>query len=371
MSAQLPDLADQIIDAHLSDPDQDHGELASTVSVSDETQLSQAYIALINALRKKPTPLKPIVTRAGAPLLGIDTPEQTLPHPAKGLELAILWQLIGHLTNDSKLLQAGAAAEQFIRSLKDRFSRPFTGIWTRESDIKTYVPSPSIQNLLDSLGIRKQSELTRCVDKELGIAVHHGDDYSLALCATGWGSGVCSLMRQDVGIIAMGPQAAPFENADAFGVHFTPATLHDVKEHKPLPGVHIDERGHLFTYSAWTRTKEHQWCNIYAQAEKTVDLKMQFLDLKGSEMCIAMAVKADACRVGETLEVLAGSLKAYRGPVAPVALEGKNSQLVMLPEGGASMRIVPLAGDESCWQADFLILYLLEADTPKVSWNIY
>ena len=375
MTMQLSLLADQIIDERLKNPESDFKAWRSKVETVDESQLAKAYVALIGVLQKKPVDLKPIFTKAGAPLLslGLDHPEQALCHPAKGLELATLWQLIGYLGKDSNLFQAGVNAEQFIRSFTDSYKRPFTGIWTQEGDVKTYTPSPSILKLLKSCDIKKQPELMRCSDPELGCALHHGKDMSLALTVTGWGSGIGSLMRRDAGIIAMGPQAAPFEDASRFGIHFTPAVLGDVSKHKALPGVRIDERGDLFTFNGWTRSvidNNHLWCHISAQLDKVLDLKMQFLDLKGTEISIAMAVKADAIRVGENLEVMAGSLKQYRGDVAPVALEGKKSQLVMLPKGGSQMRIVPLAGDDSCWQADFLILYLLDRDRAEISWTI-
>jgi len=375
MMMQLSLLADQIIDERLNGPKADFKAWRSNIDTVDESQLSKAYVALIHALQNKAVDLKPIVTNSGAPLLslGLDHPEQAICHPAKGLELSILWQLVGYLTKDSQLFQIGVNAEQFIRSFTDRYKRPFIGIWTQETDVKTYIPSPSIARLLEKSNIKKQPELMRCSDPELGCALHHGKDMSLAFTVTGWGSGVGSIMRQDVGVIAMGPQAAPFEDASRFGIHFTAAVVGDVSEHKPLPGMHVDERGNLFTFNGWTRSvfdNNHLWCHLSVQLDKVLDFKMQFLDLKGLEVSIAMAVKADAIRVGDKLELITGSLKQYRGEVAPVALEGKNSQLVLIPKGGSQMRIVPLAGDESCWQADFLILYLLDGDRPEISWTI-
>ena len=60
-----------------------------------------------------------------------------------------------------------------------------------------------------------------------------------------------------------------------------------------------------------------------------------------------MFVKGDAVRIGEREEIVSSSLKTYKGDIQNITLEGKHTQMVILPAFEGQMQLQPLAGDQS------------------------
>ena len=184
-------------------------------------------------------------------------------------------------------------------------------------------------------------------------------------------SGFGSFLRGDVGILSFGPSLWPKKD---FGLNLAPTDLNKLHEHKPLPGYHAKQHGQIMHYAAWSRMqvdRKHIWCELSMQANRDVHLEMRFLDLKNQPMSALMAVKADALKIGNQLELESGSLKQYKGGAKTVALEGKSSQMVIIPEKQGKMEVIPLAGDSRYWGANFLIIYPIEPHGSLLGWNIY
>ena len=327
-------------------------------------QLACAYRTLLEVLLNlSPSSLNPQVTRAGAPLLHTTHPEQCILHPHLSLELANTWCRIGALQNNLELQRIGARGCAFIQQLIDKWQRPFAGFLFSEND-RTAAPNTHSEHHLEL------HDFPPTTDHELGLAIHHTERHSLALSATGWGTGSGSIMGQDVGILSFGLSQFPDKLT---GTHLTPAHLEDFKHHNQLPGFNVQKRGPIFSYSAWTRTMvpETLWCQVNICSHQDIDLTMQCFDLQNKPLSVYMAVKAGNLRVGDQIELSHGSLRQYQGNIKTIALKGTQSQMVILPQEAGEMQIIPLAADASYWGADYLLTYPFDPHSSKLRWNIY
>ena len=62
--------------------------------------------------------------------------------------------------------------------------------------------------------------------------------------------------------------------------------------------------------------------------------------------------------VNQSHRMVPRSLDRYAGPPSLVALEC--GVTLEMPEGAKQMEIIPLAGDDSFWNADFLVTFRIE-----------
>jgi hypothetical protein len=79
-------------------------------------------------------------------------------------------------------------------------------------------------------------------------------------------------------------------------------------------------------------------------------------------MAMAFYGRGEECRVEEKHKLKPRSLDRYRGPPGPVACitQGRGVSISSM-EGATSMEIIPLAGDDRFWRADFLLLFALDS----------
>ena len=328
------------------------------IKQDSQDSLSLAYQALLELLLGIDSKdFEAPVTPAGAPLVGA---EKGYCHYKTGLELAHLWQWIGHLKKDPKLQIKGKRAETFLLGLCDLWKKPFKGLWSDKTATPFLCPKhyPSIDLPLEML--------PNAEDRALGLSTHHTKELSSVFTVTGKNTGLGAILKSDTGIVAFGPSLWPNE---AFGCDFASLNVDE-----KLPGLHVKRHGPLYHFAGWTRIvadKQDLWCELSATIGMHAQLKLQFLDTKSYQISILMAVKAKSLRIGDQLELLQASLKKYTGDAKTIALEGDDSQMVLIPNEQGKMEIIPLAGDDAYWGADFLLIYPLDAHSPHKGWEIY
>ncbi len=322
--------------------------------------LTACYARLIEVLLGLDTkPLVPCATLSGYPLLSDKAGPMCTTSQAE--EIAHLWQWIGYLKSDQKLQVAGAKAAKLLEGLSK-----FPGLWQRESEPELALFAkkfPAFELELD--------QIPTLQDPELGLSVFEDHGLKIGLTAVGHESGFGSLIRDDVGILSFGPTLWPKTN---YGLNLAPTDLNSLHEHRALPGYHAKLHGQITHYAAWSRMQyegKHIWCELSVQANRDVHLALRFLDLKSQPISVLYAVKAEALKIGNQLELASGSLKQYKGEAKTVALEGKSSQMVIIPEKQGKMEVIPLAGDSRYWGANFLIIYPVEPHGSLLSWDIY
>lgn len=75
-----------------------------------------------------------------------------------------------------------------------------------------------------------------------------------------------------------------------------------------------------------------------------------------TDLLFTFYIKAEACFVAGSQKLNRRSLDRYQGPAQSIELGGLT---IALEEGFKEMEVIPLAGDESYWGADFLITLTL------------
>ena len=83
-------------------------------------------------------------------------------------------------------------------------------------------------------------------------------------------------------------------------------------------------------------------------------------------------VKALRCRVASQQEFLyPRTLERYEGEVQTVAFEGQDHVLELRSLScKGTMQVIPLAGGNNFWGADFLVAYLLSAEQRQYQWHV-
>lgn len=235
-------------------------------------------------------------------------------------ELAVLWQKLG--------FSEGETAEIWARQFRGSSRQ----LYTRENSF-----------LAEEANSRGEQGIS--VDSYLGLASFVTREIDASLTLTGFNSALGAIRMGDVSIPAFGPQVAPLSEAGGFGISQLLAhgsSIFTQPDHLEMEG--------------WTRChgSKETWLHLNAKlAERSASLSFR-LSSSESLIRISFYVQADQCQLGtETFEP--GSLRRYQGKAGPILLNGR----IRLESNrqDQELQIIPLAGKDCFWNANFLIAY--------------
>lgn len=193
-------------------------------------------------------------------------------------------------------------------------------------------------------------------------------------------TGLGTLRFDDVEFVNYGPQYLPLGECQGFGILGN--SLSDQGERTPLMQVYPQG----FTMKGCVRLidqpctfqdiNEREYTGVWLELEQefkfpVLDLQVRLLSLDGWEgIALSFFVKARCCRIGAT-QLVPRSFDKYQGKVENLIFEGdKGSCLLKAPHSKAELQVIPLAGNQSFWGADFLIAYTLHSDQRCYQWQI-
>lgn len=203
----------------------------------------------------------------------------------------------------------------------------------------------------------------------------------------GSNTGLGAFAANDIAIVNFGPQRFPLGDCAGFGIEKildlskkdVPEAFFELGEDSfslkgtcRLAGEKIvsknGDRGDLFL-------TEHSgiWVDViqkYVSGELSVEVFPYTLSQE-EQIAFVFYVQGTSCRLKNGLKVKPRSLEQYEGRVESISLQGSTAT-IELDEGSQvqHMQVIPLAGDDNFWGADFLIAYTLPLKAKKFSWKI-
>jgi hypothetical protein len=282
------------------------------IQASCEADLYQPLISWLSAQKKGQSHPPYIPTWDAMPL-------------HKLLALAILW-------NEAGFLEEAGRLAYFLLPLES-----FPTLWCPEKEFNEERILQFFSRLKRVIPIPHQNP-------HIDLTLFETPSFSAALTLTGRASSMGVIRTEDAEIRAFGPQALPLTEQNRFGIQ----------------GKSLDGWTSCFALpEVWLHSKST------FGVEGKIDLR--FVGLKPEEpLAFVFYVKAKSCSIGD--EVLQpGSLRSFHGQEKRVQL-GKT-----LIESSSlhKVQIIPLAGEGSFWDADFLISFELHFLDPQIIFTIY
>lgn len=287
-----------------------------------------------------------------------------LPYPQEHAQLgALLAQL-----NDP---QANAMVH-FQEATLDHTKRPIASLFRQEEGWNEHSLKIANDSFFKSVGY-VPSATVQFADHELGMVSRRTDVATVVCMASGCKSGMGVFLNRDAGILNFGPQLSPFENCSAFGLagRAQKIDLHDLPYQFTLSSVchlaspHMRETG-------FSHIKDSGYSGVWMKTKMEGNLSELSIECTFESVHPLDALrfiffgKGESCWVRGLHKLSPRSLDRYQGPVQGVTLVGKEGNVhIEVPKGVSHLEVIPLAGDENYWGADFMFTYILNA--PKVN----
>ncbi len=171
------------------------------------------------------------------------------------------------------------------------------------------------------------------------------------------------LQKGEVKIVAMGPHYPPLYSEKAFGI------------------FHIDQNSILSSsmqYEGWTRTTQFEedhvtlgsdWLHISLQGNQGYQLKVSCQKQTDKPLFFSFFVACDFLSV-DGKEIEPNSLDKYSGSMQKIILK-KGDETLTFDVPQQKGEILPLAGGEFFWGANYIIAFELDCNNKKFSSYIF
>ncbi|MCH9612494.1 MAG: hypothetical protein S4CHLAM102_09850 [Chlamydiia bacterium] len=254
-----------------------------------------------------------------------------------------------------------------------------TRLWVKESEYKPEWTSRLLGLLAKS---RKEQQQQSEMDQELYMqlldeaidwsdasiqwiensdqleTVHSGQVGKLAYCFTPYGmqSSLGGLKKEALEVVAMGPHMGPLNECQLFGIE---------REAPEWGSKEFPQSGKGFWTRAKTEVFDQLWVHLGLHEGDGLETDLSFQGAVGQTYSFTLFVKADLTEVGGQ-RLQKGSLNHFRGEAAWLTFSCKEELLRCQFDGKRRLTIMPLAGKEYFWGADFLVSISIEEDNSKI-----
>jgi|GEM_PF-1925311 hypothetical protein len=185
-------------------------------------------------------------------------------------------------------------------------------------------------------------------DASLGTWIYRGSELRAAISLSGYGTSLGVFIKKSVEIRAAGPQFYPLTNAAAFGI-------------KGLHAAHVIDSSKM---RGWTRSlgQNDVWMDVSIEGSK---LDLKFIGVVPERKVVfALYVKAKNAQI-DTLIFQSNSLQRYNGVTSSIQFNG--DELLIQGSVPSKVELIPLAGKECFWGADFLFALEINPFEPVLS----
>lgn len=397
---------------------------------NQSSQYFRSLIALNHALAKMPIPeVGAHLLESGAALIDLHEyyPWLALPFTPQHFEFGIFLCMLALLTKRQDLQETVLRLAHWQLNTLDGNAQPLSGLFVREKDgrnlqhlclsylffrgasiLSEETPFGAIadavikkiqedkdqkQNEMDPLWplIEKWFEKYKTISNApLNLSEHIYDpstalvgyrsSFQHVICTLHGGhTGLGTLRQGDIEISSYGPQYLPLGDCQGFGIEGNALSDQGMRRST------IEWRRHSFCLKGCTRLVDQPssssletrkfrgiWLEVSQEFKRPhFYLKTTFLGLDGWEgIAFSFFIKTARCKIdSQYLHPL--TLERYEGSGQTLTLEGQQTVLEMqAPFFKGKMQVIPLAGGDNFWGADFLVAYFLSSDQRHYQWHI-
>ena len=398
---------------------------------NQSSQYMRSLVAVNHAFAKMPIPeVAPHLLESGAVLLNFHeySPWKSLPYHPYLFDFGLFLSLLFLLAKREELKGYVKQLTTWVLNMLDGTGVPFKALFTREEEggylenlcasyllfkSAAIVCEDSLFATLSTLLLKKIEEESTQSEKEIAplwvvietwliqfkmpleekldlsesiydpsTALIGNRSISHHAIATlhGEHTGLGSFRQDDVEIVNYGPQHLPLSECQGFGIegnilsdHGMRRTLMEAKRSSfMLKGCvrlvdtpHGPSKGIEAFRGIWLEVmQEYKRPHLY--------LKTHFLGLDGwDNVAFSFFVRAHQCHVASKKILYPKTLERYMGQNETVRFESHTSSIELRSLYSAGeMHVIPLAGGENFWGADFLVAYLLSSQLSEYQWVI-
>jgi hypothetical protein len=172
--------------------------------------------------------------------------------------------------------------------------------------------------------------------------------------------------KTEVACLNFGPQIAPFDDSVGFGIDrpcsMAEKIFKDLLWEKSRTGVFMKGWTKVHALNVWLEaalTVEGNELKIEIQCQEKERDSFYFLFfLRGKKMILGKRIMQPA------------SLDRYSGDIVEIILSGELEQIQIDALHEGKMEIIPLAGGNNFWGADFLVAYEIDPVRNKYQWIV-
>lgn len=398
------------------------------------SQYFRSLVAVNHALAKMPIPeVGPQLLESGAALIDLHEycPWLSLPYTPHHFEFGIYLCMIALMTKRDDLKEQVLRIVKWQLNTLDYEAKPLPGFFVREKEgrslhhlsmsyllfrcailltqekIFSSIAEVTLQMIqshieqkkekLDPLWILLEEWLNQYDHKEAPSSSEvnlpqHMHDTSTALVGYrspalhvittlhGEHTGLGAYRYHDIDVVNFGPQYLPLEDCRGFGIEGNALSDHGIRRST----IEWRREG-SFTLKGCTRLVDQPSSTLMSRGifrgiwlEMTQEFKNPHLSLKASflgldgwdAIAFTFFVKASRVKVDEQF-IQPRSLGRYDGESRAIILEGEKHSLELHPiQSPGTMHVIPLAGGDDFWGADFLISYFMTPDQRDYQWRV-
>jgi hypothetical protein len=398
---------------------------------NQSSQYFRALVALNHALAKMPIPeVGPNLLESGAALIDLREycPWLSLPFTPHHFEFGIYLCLLALITKRQDLQDVVLQLAHWQLNTLDAMAKPLAGLFVREQEgkslqhlclsyllfrsaailsektpfaaiaaaamksIEEHLKKeeeklqplwPLIEKWLEKYKTLSTAPLSlpeQIYDPSTALVGYRSSSQHVICTLHGGHTGLGTLRLGDVEIVNYGPQYLPLGECQGFGIEGNALSDHGMRRSL------IEWRRHSFSIKGCTRLVDQPslsplevakfrgiWLEVVQEFKKPhFYLKTNFLGLDGwDSVAFSFFVKASLCRTQSQQCLHPRTLERYEGEVQTVVFEGQDHVLELRSLScKGTMQVIPLAGGNNFWGADFLVAYLLSPDQRQYQWHV-
>jgi len=396
-------------------------------------QLEEGYRVLAHFLytgKKKDFTVKHLEKGAVLQENGMHVLDRHFPNPRENGELALICLYLGWKWFDEDLMQVGLNLAGFCLSLCDHEGKLFQGLWLRESEYRSsgltqifsllfslashVALSSKIQVVAETLLEEKEKSPPHLMialfakafdhlieseipfpkghdgytlydhDQSLGFLRYEGDTLSFVCSASGANTGLGVLHKKGVYITSFGPHYAPLADSSGYGI-FRPSN----GSRDGFKDIEIETGSDKARIKGWTRVVAPVATHVANQSYSIAQAGKQwlFFDLQGMEDSASLLVRqsvvdqenplyfvffisADRAIIEGEAEILPKGIERFQGRANKILFRKNADEIKISPQFEGEMAVIPLAGSDHFWSADFLLAFPLTEKMSAYQWNI-
>ena len=346
-----------------------------------------------------------------------------IPDMAASVELGVVTLILGIMLDNRELKVHGCEIAQLISNLFHPKSGAFLPLWIREREYNlsellsnTYllfhlasavcasdlfselaaslhgkltkieaseaeeIPPLSIllaaviePSLVDVQGVEYTEGQSKLLNS-LSMHVNRSSDRLEVMTLTGIGTGLGGIIKGDQAILNFGPGEGHVGNTDTFGVYKQAWSDSLKKEGNTIRGwtrlcspvISEQSRGCL-TQLEMSR----DWMELKAVSKiDSIEIDVRFTLPEEKKRTFLFFIRSNKVSINENFDLLPDSLDRYDGDSCDLVAKGADSEMHIAFDGITQMEVIPLAGRNFYWGADFLIAYRVEESDRKYHWSI-
>lgn len=399
---------------------------------NQSSQYFRSLVALNHALAKMPIPeVGAHLLESGAALidLGEYCPWASLSYHPQHLEFALFLSLLALLTKRQDLEKTALQLAQWQLNILDAAGKPMTALFVREKEGRvlnlfclTYLffraasllqPATSYLSLAESALKEIQEKIGKwnenihplwaliekwleqfklpspspyslpeqIYDPSTALVGYRSPSQHVVCTLHGGHTGLGAYRFEGVEIVNYGPQYLPLGECQGFGIEGNALSDHGMRRSV------MEWRPHSFSLKGCTRLVDQPsstplemgnfrgiWLEVSQEFKKPdFYLKTSLLGLDGWEsVAFTFFVKAERCRTQQAQTCLyPRKLERFEGATQTLCFETGRTALELRPLNfKGTMQVIPLAGGNNFWGADFLVAYLLAPDQRNYQWHV-